>query len=439
MLITGDVALRFSARLHPQRILVKSPFDFMPSVAFVPMGVITRIMLVTCVLVGISRPTRACGDDRPRIIAENAAEVHADTVSAAEIDDWVRDLSSDSYLRRKRATSQLTGVGEPAVERLVAQLDSGDLEVTERVLGILQEIASQSPVLAKRRSDKVADAPTGSSTTAWDELLRISELGGSQGSRAKVATDEVRDVRRAQAIEILAAADVFIGIADFTIGAITQQRRIVEIDDHFEGSAEVLSLLQWIDGIDYARVDGAAIRNDVLSGVVQMPDLKTLVLREGDIDADELAVLGDMAELRRLELRYVPMTAELIDQLATVPIRVSLTLNGTDAPADRVEALHESVPGLEIIFKQGGFLGVRCNNTFTECLILEVVPGQAAEVAGLLPGDVVVEIDGTTVKKFKDLQDVIDMHTPGDKIKIRFQRGGVPRETTATLGKLELP
>ncbi|WP_302119507.1 PDZ domain-containing protein [Allorhodopirellula heiligendammensis] len=387
--------------------------------------------LLLCLIGGDAVATTSRGDDHVPAAQDSAP------ASAADIDGWVEELSSDSYLLRKRATSNLTRVGEGAVASLVAELDSGDLEITERVIGILQEIAARAPVLA---ANDVGDGdPSHAGHGAWEELLRISKLGGSRGTRAKVAADEVRDVRRAQAVELLAAAGVFIGIGESTIGAISQQRRIVEVDAGFQGDAAILSLLQWIDGIDYARVRGAAIRQDVLAGVVQMPDLKTLVLLEGEIDADELALLGDIKELRHLELRYVPMNGDLIDRLASLPIRVSLTLNGTAAPADRVAALQKSVPGLEIIFKQGGFLGVKCDSSFSDCLISEVVAGQAAERAGLLPGDVVVEIDGTTIDKFKDLQKAIDAHLPGDTIKIRYQRAGVQTETTAELGKLNLP
>ncbi|TWT67078.1 PDZ domain (Also known as DHR or GLGF) [Allorhodopirellula solitaria] len=386
----------------------------------------------------------ACGEDAPASSAATSSESESDPEGvsaappAAEIARWVDDLSSDSYLRRKRATTRLTKVGEPAVKQLASELDSGDLESTERVLGILQEIAARAPILAATQSQQQDGAPPSAGGDAWEELLQISDDGGSRGTRAKVAINEVRDVRRAQAVELLGAEGVFIGIADTTIGSISQQRRIVEVDDGFQGDPAVLGLLQWVDNIDYVRVKGTSIQKNVLSGVVQMPDLRTLLLLEGELDASELAQLGDIAELRHLELRYVPMNGELIDQLATLPIRVSLTLNGTSAPVERVTALQQAVPGLEIVFKQGGFLGVKCDNNLSECLILEVVPGQAAERAGLMPGDVVVEIDGTTVKKFKDLQKAIDAHLPGTEINIRYQRRGVAHETTAELGKLDL-
>ncbi|EMI54480.1 serine protease HtrA [Rhodopirellula sallentina SM41] len=377
--------------------------------------------------------------------AEEAQATESEDVSIEQIERWVKQLSSDSYLRRKRATADLTRAGQVAVRPLVSELETGDLETTERVISILQEIASTASIIPPKTQpqnepasepSEAADEAT-AEPTAWDELLRISTLGGSRGTRAKIATKEVRDVRRALAVDLLSDAGVFVGTTEFIIGARSELKRIVEFDGVYEGDPALLDLLQWVDGIEYARLKGDAIRLDILEGVVRMPDLKTLALLHGDVDADELRTLGAITELRRLELRYVPMSGELIDQLATLPIRVSLTLNGTAAPAERVDALRKTVPGLEIIFKQGGFLGVQCYDNFNECLINEVLRGQAAEKAGLLPGDVVLQVDGKPIKQFKDLQKAIDAHMPGEEIDIVYQRGQQEKRTTARLGKLE--
>lgn len=377
-------------------------------------------------------------------LANAGDAVTGEKISKEQITQWVEDLSDDSYLRRKRATMDLSRVGQRAVEPLVAKLDSGDLETTARAISILQEIAAEAPITPAQSENTAAQSENphpdhggAQEPNAWDELLRISTLGGSRGTRAQLAVDEIRDVRHQRAIQALSGEGVFIGITEFIIGARSEQKRIVQFNDDFTGSEETLALLQWIDEIEYVRVEGKSIRKDVLEGIVEMPDLKTLALVQGEIDAGELRVLGAISELRRLEFRYVPMSGELIDQLATLPIRVSLTLNGTSAPAERVAALQKTVPGLEIIFKQGGFLGVKCYDNFNECLINEVVRGQGAEKAGLLPGDVVVAVDGKPIKQFKDLQKAIDAHMPGETIKIRYKRAGSERETIAQLGKLK--
>ncbi|WP_404305349.1 PDZ domain-containing protein [Neorhodopirellula lusitana] len=403
-------------------------------------------------------------------IAQPAGNSTENTAELAQIETAISDLTSDSYLRRKRATTELIRIGAAAVAPLVDQLESGDLETTERVLSVLQEVAIRSPIgtavsnaPTTRKSPNTQDssdtkespdtqkssgtqgAPTTQSSSAtqaspdiaWEELERVSTLGGSRGTRAKLAVKEVRDVRRALAVQILGDSGVFIGMTDFIIGAREQIKQIVEIDDSFEGDLRLMDLLRWVDGIEFARIKGSAIRKEVLAGIIQMPDLQTLSIMQGELSLDELKTLGGIDELRNLELRYVPMDGERVDQLATLPIRVSLTLNGTAAPIDRVDALRRTVPGLTIDLKQGGFLGVRCFDNFNECLINEVIIGKAAEQAGLLPGDVIVEADGKPIKQFKDLQDAINAHIPGDTIEINYRRGMADFQTKAKLGKLE--
>lgn len=360
---------------------------------------------------------------------ENGADL-IEQFSPTQIEEKVAELASDSYLRRKRATAELIQIGQPAVEALVARLQTGDLETTERVIGILQEIASSTSVVP-------TNPGTSQNDQAWEELTRISTLGGSQGSRAKLATKEVREVRREKAIEILRNQGMFVGISDFIIGAREMPKNMIEINEEFTGNAQSINLLRWVDGIEYARIKGEAIRAEVLSGIIQMPDLKTLTLMHGELDMPSMQTLGGIPELRHLELRYIPMSGDLVDQLSTIPIRVSLTLNGTAAPVERVDALRKTVPGLEIELKQGGFLGVRCFDSFNECSINEVITGKAAEQAGLLPGDVIVEADGKPVKQFKDLQEAINAHMPGETIEINYRRGDTEMTTKATLGKLE--
>lgn len=394
-------------------------------------------LVATLTLLGFSFVLTAT----PAVSQENDSELLDPlTPTASEIQEKVSGLTSDSYLRRKRVSAELVRIGPPAVDALVSLLDSGDLESTERVIGILQEIASQTSITPKVvAADRSPDRNESDSQAdlAWEELVRISTLGGSQGSRAKLATKEVREVRRGKAVEILRQQGIFVGVSDFIIGARELPKKMVEVDDNFAGDIESINLLRWVDGIEYARIKGAAIGAGVLSGIIQMPDLKMLTLTEGKLDLPSLKTLGGIPELRHLELRYIPMTGELVDQLATVPIRVSLTLNGTAAPIERVDALRKTVPGLEIEFKQGGFLGVRCFDNFNECLINEVITGGAAEQAGLIPGDVIFQADDKPIRQFKDLQEAINAHMPGDTIEINYRRGDTEMTTKAKLGKLK--
>lgn len=67
--------------------------------------------------------------------------------------------------------------------------------------------------------------------------------------------------------------------------------------------------------------------------------------------------------------------------------------------------------------------------------IQEVVKGSAAEAAGLQDGDVITNIDGTTISDFSDLSKKLADYEVGDQINISYVRNNATAQTTATLGE----
>ena len=67
-------------------------------------------------------------------------------------------------------------------------------------------------------------------------------------------------------------------------------------------------------------------------------------------------------------------------------------------------------------------------------VIAEVVPGSAADAAGLRRLDVIVKIDGRDVQSAVNVGSTIRTHKPGDTVTIEYFRGDERRTTTATLG-----
>jgi len=94
----------------------------------------------------------------------------------------------------------------------------------------------------------------------------------------------------------------------------------------------------------------------------------------------------------------------------------------------------------------GGYLGVdittltpalRQQYGFTPtsgAVILSVVSGSPAAKAGLVQGDVIVNIAGTTISSAEDLQKVIQNAKPGQSVSITYYVGDSKRTTSATLG-----
>ena len=69
-------------------------------------------------------------------------------------------------------------------------------------------------------------------------------------------------------------------------------------------------------------------------------------------------------------------------------------------------------------------------------LVRSVVPGQAAELSGILPGDVIVAIDNKEIIYFKDLQHTIGRTTPDTTVTARLFREGRYRSVKVKVGEL---
>ena len=343
--------------------------------------------------------------------------------SRQSIEYWIEQLDDDRYLRREAATEELIDAGPAVVEPLSEVLKSGDLEVTERAISVLQRIALTQP-----------PAEDGG---AWGKLRDLADSGaGSGAARAIVSVQEIREARGEQASRKLADAGVFIGMSEFVVQNASKLRPVVQLGDQWNGDTEPLQWLRWISHIKYARVEGKALRGDVLTEVARMPDVHTLALMDGSVAVDALATLEAMPHIHTLELRYVPLTESHAQVLARLPVRVSLSLMGTGLDREIVRRMREELPGLQIEFKQGGFLGVLCIDGFNACRISSVVEGSAAHDAGLIPGDIIIGLDEAKVDTFRDLQDAINQHMPGDSITIRYLRGGEVQSATVELGRL---
>ena len=80
------------------------------------------------------------------------------------------------------------------------------------------------------------------------------------------------------------------------------------------------------------------------------------------------------------------------------------------------------------------YLGVAIDSSAPNALLASVTDGQAAKQAGLKKGDVITDVDGTTVASGDDLSRAIDAHKPGDKITVTYKRDGSEHTVTVTLG-----
>jgi S1-C subfamily serine protease len=70
----------------------------------------------------------------------------------------------------------------------------------------------------------------------------------------------------------------------------------------------------------------------------------------------------------------------------------------------------------------------------TGLLVMHVQPGGPADAAGILLGDVLLEIDGTAFDDLDDVHQVLDRKGAGHDVQATFIRGGEKKQSTIKVG-----
>jgi serine protease Do len=70
----------------------------------------------------------------------------------------------------------------------------------------------------------------------------------------------------------------------------------------------------------------------------------------------------------------------------------------------------------------------------TGALVRSMEPGSPAAKGGLEPGDVIFQVDNSTVRDSQELRNVIGLSKPGKKVTLKFYRDGKVKEKDVTLG-----
>jgi S1-C subfamily serine protease len=108
-------------------------------------------------------------------------------------------------------------------------------------------------------------------------------------------------------------------------------------------------------------------------------------------------------------------------------VAYSTTYQGFAIPVNKAVAIVEQIEsgdGSEAIHIGGtAFLGVESTSSEYDgsgAVISAVVPGSAAEAAGLSAGDLIVSVDGRTISSPDDLSGIVSTHRPGESIDATY-------------------
>ncbi len=347
-------------------------------------------------------------------------------IAPEQVTTWVRDLDADVFAKREQATDGLIEAGLPAVKGL-AKLDLArqNLEVVTRGLHVLQELALSDD---RETEDAARDV--------LESLSSSTNLAASRRASATLAT--LNSLRQGRAIEELQKLGVSVQVVTRQIGPLlVQEIPTVEINETFQGETKDLKRLSFLGDVQLVELQGKPINDEVLKYVAAMPSMRYLKIKHAKVTAAGLSELEKAKQLEHLSVMYSPINDDVVPSLAKLTMVREQRIFGTDvtrAAADKLKTTLVNA-GSSLDFRQGGFLGIGCDDSQGRCQISQVQNDTAAHKAGLQYGDIIVDFAGENVTTFKDLTAEIGRFKAGDTVEFGVLRETEKLKIKVTLGE----
>lgn len=280
------------------------------------------------------------------------------------------------------------------IELWITQLDDNHYAIRERAQSHLEEVGGAA-------LDGVAQmAVTGSlesSTRALNILLAWSEGSDPElriAALEKVAALPHRPTESELAGEVLTDAREAAALA-----------KIAELGGRYTGD-----------------VQGTVLINNPRA--LSLRPIQVIIDAHWKGGVEGLSYLKKIPRAKVLSFHSAPLGDEIVPVLLELPQVTRIELYGTKLSTEALKKLKEKLSTVvDLDVRSGALLGIRNNP------LQMVVPGSAADKAGLKPQDLITEIDGEPVKDYRFLIDRIATHQPGDTVTLKVVRiEGKPRK-----------
>lgn len=89
---------------------------------------------------------------------------------------------------------------------------------------------------------------------------------------------------------------------------------------------------------------------------------------------------------------------------------------------DAMLIINKMIDGEKIDESQSGYLGIQGKDSSLGAYVHLVMPGSAAEKAGLKAGDIITEFEGTTIATMSQLKELLSYYPAGEKVEFVILR-----------------
>src|SRR5262249_54322573 len=152
--------------------------------------------------------------------------------------------------------------------------------------------------------------------------------------------------------------------------------------------------------------------------------------------SSDLELLKQITNLEWLRIVNVPLDQQELATIGRLPGLARLDLIGTGISSEAAETLARQLPaGIRIDRRDGALLGVRGNAAMPACIIDGVEQGTAASDAGLQERDEITAFEGQPVRNFEELTALVSPKRGGEELRLETRRNGETLTKAITLGR----
>jgi hypothetical protein len=280
-------------------------------------------------------------------------------VSADDISWWIGELDSELFDTRERSQKNLIKASETALPAVAQAARQGSLEASTRAINILLAWSESE------EQDLVIDA-----------LEQLAEMQ-NHPKQARVAQELLVDVREEMALKEFKKLG---GLYQYDM----RVRNIMPVQR--VQNRQVIIGAEWKGGIEGLKL------------LERMPHATTVSFHSPPLGDEALAILERMPQVK------------LVDLFGTKRM--------SQAAIDNIQ---EKLPGVTFDVRGPAFLGVQ-GSFGDHAEVGSVVPGSAADIAGIKAGDTITKFEGQEIKDFKALTALIAQHEAGDTVTLTILR-----------------
>jgi hypothetical protein len=248
--------------------------------------------------------------------------------------------------------------------------------------------------------------------------------------RAASALQSLDEVRYRRALQYLQQQGAVVSLTQVRVGA-RQSGTFpsILIGQGWRGREEDLDRLESL--AKYRRTDepqkwmvdlqGNGVTDSWIERIKTLGNVAVVRVRSTRVTDAAIGALKEMPDLQVLQVMYTPLTDGVVPHLESLKNLVHIELYGTQLSPTAASRLREHLVGVDVDIRQGGFLGIGCEDN--PCRILTIRPGTAAATAGLQIGDVLTHYNDHPVKTMDELTALISQNAAGDKVQLVVLRG----------------